>query len=61
MQRVARAAELNHLVEAGNWEGVVVAAAKFEASEDTSTGGSKGSRNSQRSQKSSTSCSTRKD
>eukprot|EP00548_Thalassiothrix_antarctica_P019333 CAMPEP_0194194900 /NCGR_PEP_ID=MMETSP0154-20130528/75835_1 /TAXON_ID=1049557 /ORGANISM="Thalassiothrix antarctica, Strain L6-D1" /LENGTH=1157 /DNA_ID=CAMNT_0038919369 /DNA_START=311 /DNA_END=3780 /DNA_ORIENTATION=- len=42
----ARAAELNHLVEAGNWEGVVVAAAKFEASEDTSTGGSKGSRGS---------------
>jgi hypothetical protein len=36
----ARAAELDHLVDAGDWEGVVVAAAKFEASEDTSTGAS---------------------
>jgi len=43
----ARAAELDHLVDAGDWEGVVVAAAKFEASEDTSTGGgSRGSRGS---------------
>lgn len=40
----ARAAELDHLVDAGDWEGVVVAAAKFEASEDTSTAGSRGSR-----------------
>lgn len=36
----ARAAELDHLVDAGDWEGVVLAAAKFEASEDTSTGAS---------------------
>lgn len=28
----ARAAELDHLVDAGDWEGVVLAAAKFEAS-----------------------------
>jgi hypothetical protein len=34
----ARAAELDHLVDAGDWEGVVLAAAKFEA-----TGGSKSS------------------
>jgi len=40
----ARAAELDHLVDAGDWEGVVVAAAKYEASEDTSTAGSRGSR-----------------
>ena len=33
----ARAAELDHLVDAGDWEGVVVAAAKFESSEDRST------------------------
>jgi len=41
----ARAAELDHLVDAGDWEGVVLAAAKFEATEDSSskashTGGS---------------------
>lgn len=36
----ARAAELDHLVDAGDWEGVVLAAAKFEASEDTSTNAS---------------------
>ena len=35
----ARAAELDHLVDAGDWEGVVLAAAKFEASEETSTNG----------------------
>jgi hypothetical protein len=29
----ARASELDHLVDAGDWEGVVLAAAKFEASE----------------------------
>ena len=29
----ARAAELDHLVDAGDWEGVVLAAAKFEAQE----------------------------
>ena len=29
----ARAAELDHLVDAGDWEGVVLAAAKYEASE----------------------------
>jgi len=40
----ARAAELDHLVDAGDWEGVVVAAAKFEACEETSTGSSKSSR-----------------
>mmetsp|Transcript_11925 Transcript_11925/g.17500 ORF Transcript_11925/g.17500 Transcript_11925/m.17500 type:complete len:1152 (+) Transcript_11925:262-3717(+) len=40
----ARAAELDHLVDAGDWEGVVVAAAKFEASEDTSTAGSRDSK-----------------
>jgi len=34
----ARAAELDHLVDAGDWEGVVLAAARFEASEETSTG-----------------------
>lgn len=33
----ARAAELDHLVDAGDWEGVVVAAAKFESSEENST------------------------
>lgn len=41
----ARAAVLDHLVDAGDWEGVVLAAAKFEATEDSSskasqTGGS---------------------
>lgn len=30
----ARTAELEHLVDAGDWEGVVLAAAKFEASEN---------------------------
>lgn len=40
----ARAAELDHLVEAGDWEGVVLAAARFEASD---TGGSRGSRSGQ--------------
>jgi len=40
----ARAAELDQLVDAGDWEGVVVAAAKFEASEDVSISASKGSR-----------------
>jgi hypothetical protein len=34
----ARAAELDHLVDAGDWEGVVLAAAKFEASEEGSRG-----------------------
>jgi hypothetical protein len=29
----ARAAELDHLVDAGDWEGVVLAAAKYEAAE----------------------------
>ena len=33
----ARAAELDHLVDAGDWEGVVVAASKFESSEENST------------------------
>jgi hypothetical protein len=33
----ARAAELDHLVDAGDWEGVVVAAAKFEAAEDSTS------------------------
>uniref|UniRef100_A0A6U3Z6P5 EF-hand domain-containing protein n=1 Tax=Ditylum brightwellii TaxID=49249 RepID=A0A6U3Z6P5_9STRA len=39
----ARAAELDHLVDAGDWEGVVLAAAKFEASSDrdNETAGSK--------------------
>ncbi len=32
----ARAAELDHLVESGDWEGVVLAAAKFEAAESGS-------------------------
>ena len=36
----ARAAELDHLVDAGDWEGVVLAAAKFEATEDSSSKGS---------------------
>ena len=36
----ARAAELDHLVDAGDWEGVVLAAAKFEASEEGSKGSS---------------------
>jgi len=31
----ARAAELDHLVDAGDWEGVVLAAARFEAAETT--------------------------
>jgi len=34
----ARAAELDHLVDAGDWEGVVLAAAKFEAAEGRSGG-----------------------
>ena len=38
----ARAAELDHLVDAGDWEGVVLAAARFEATEMTVS--SKGSR-----------------
>ena len=41
----ARAAELDHLVEAGDWEGVVLAAARFEASD--TAGGSRGSRSGQ--------------
>jgi hypothetical protein len=41
----ARAAELDHLVDAGDWEGVVLAAAKFEAAEAAGgTGSSRGSR-----------------
>jgi hypothetical protein len=32
----ARAAELDHLVDAGDWEGVVLAAAKFEAATEAS-------------------------
>lgn len=40
----ARAAELDHLVEAGDWEGVVLAAARFEASD---AAGSRGSRSGQ--------------
>ena len=38
----ARAAELDHLVDAGDWEGVVLAAARFEAAEMTVS--SRGSR-----------------
>lgn len=34
----ARAAELDHLVESGDWEGVVLAAAKFEAAETVTSG-----------------------
>lgn len=37
----ARAAELDHLVDAGDWEGVVLAAAKFEAAESFSESGSR--------------------
>ena len=36
----ARAAELDLLVDAGDWEGVVLAAAKFEVLEDGSKGSS---------------------
>lgn len=40
----ARAAELDHLVESGDWEGVVLAAAKYEAAEapegESASGGS---------------------
>ena len=36
----ARAAELNQLVDTGDWEGVVLAAAKFEAWEEGSKGSS---------------------
>ena len=43
----ARAAELDHLVDAGDWEGVVLAAAKFQAGQpddhDKSSGGRDGS------------------
>eukprot|EP00542_Grammatophora_oceanica_P016485 CAMPEP_0194026742 /NCGR_PEP_ID=MMETSP0009_2-20130614/1028_1 /TAXON_ID=210454 /ORGANISM="Grammatophora oceanica, Strain CCMP 410" /LENGTH=1050 /DNA_ID=CAMNT_0038665585 /DNA_START=215 /DNA_END=3367 /DNA_ORIENTATION=+ len=39
----ARAAELDHLVDAGDWEGVVLAAAKFEASEDAGSSKHSGS------------------
>jgi hypothetical protein len=34
----ARAAELDHLVDAGDWEGVVLAAAKYEAAESPHSG-----------------------
>lgn len=34
----ARAAELDHLVESGDWEGVVLAAAKYEAAETATSG-----------------------
>lgn len=37
----ARAAELDHLVEAGDWEGVVLAAARFEASDAAESRGSR--------------------
>ena len=37
----ARAAELDHLVDAGDWEGVVLAAAKFEAGDEGSKSSSK--------------------
>jgi len=40
----ARAAELDHLVDAGDWEGVVAAAAKFEAQGGDSQTNSKSSR-----------------
>ena len=49
----ARAAELDNLVDAGDWEGVVLAAAKFEAAEssaqdtDSKSGASRGSHASQ--------------
>lgn len=36
----ARAAELDHLVESGDWEGVVLAAAKYEAAESRGESGS---------------------
>jgi len=36
----ARAAELDHLVDAGDWEGVVLAAAKFEAAEGSTSAAS---------------------
>jgi hypothetical protein len=39
----ARAAELGHLADAGDWEGVVLAAARFEAFEDGSKQGSSAS------------------
>ena len=39
----ARAAELDHLVDAGDWEGVVAAAAKFEAQAETGTASGTGS------------------
>lgn len=39
----ARAAELDHLVESGDWEGVVLAAAKFEAAESGSVSDSRAS------------------
>lgn len=39
----ARAAELDHLVESGDWEGVVLAAAKFEAAESGSASDSRAS------------------
>lgn len=42
----ARAAELDHLVDAGDWEGVVAAAAKFEAQVESGTGSGNGSRSS---------------
>jgi hypothetical protein len=42
----ARAAELDHLVDAGDWEGVVVAAAKFESAEDQSASKSSASQTS---------------
>ena len=39
----ARAAELDHLVDAGDWEGVVAAAAKFEAQAESGTASGTGS------------------
>jgi hypothetical protein len=39
----ARAAELDHLVDAGDWKGVVAAAAKFEAQAESGTASGTGS------------------
>lgn len=47
----ARAAELDHLVDAGDWEGVVLAAAKYEAG-DSRAGDSRSSASAERSSES---------
>lgn len=48
----ARAAELDQLVESGDWEGVVLAAAKYEAGTDSASGSGSGASQSSTTQES---------